>query len=479
MSRLSREQKRELKRRRAEQGAVPEEHPAAGVTPIEVRVPAEAGGSAPPGGGVTPGGGVMPGGGATVDGVPVVAAPGESVQDAVLNHLHRLALAGGRPVMAAIHDERTGFVVPIQVYGDGSSTHVGEPYRIEPQPYAYPQPQAQPYPQPEPQPYPRPQSQSQSQSQSQPREPETRQAQQPSAPPPPPPLLPPPVSPMPPAAPVWPPAAADPVWPPAPADPVWPPAPTDPAPTDPAPNDPAPSTFALRARPEPEREPYPEPDGGAPSGVAVPPTGEFGPAPGQTPARQVPMSLVNLALDPEPEPAPKPAPPRGFDTVAEAVLAPVPELADEEAFLAEPLTRINEAVQEGRIEEAAGLAERAVTEAVQTLGSEHPEVLRLRELLAYIAYLAGDAIRSFRLSLDLARTHRRHRDLDAAYGNVQSAATAWRAVRDPSQGLDLGRDLIGVWTELTADGGPAADDIEQLDKANTRMDRLTERARGR
>ena len=65
----------------------------------------------------------------------------------------------------------------------------------------------------------------------------------------------------------------------------------------------------------------------------------------------------------------------------------------------------------------------------------------------------------------------------AAYGNVQSAASAWRAVRDPQQGLDLGRELIGLWTELTAEDGPAAEDIEQLESARARMGRLTERAR--
>lgn len=183
----------------------------------------------------------------------------------------------------------------------------------------------------------------------------------------------------------------------------------------------------------------------------------------------------------EPEPEPKPAPVRGFDAVAEAVLAPstAPEGEGEgaAAFLVEPVARINEAVKMGRIEAAAGMAERAVAEAAQSLGEEHQEVLKLRELTAYIAYLAGDALRSFHLSLDLARVRRRHRDPRAAYGNVQSAAAAWRAVRDPLQGLHLGRDLIGVWTELTADGGPAADDIEQLESARTRMGRLAERAR--
>ncbi|GAA2950331.1 hypothetical protein GCM10011428_82580 [Streptomyces violaceus] len=134
-------------------------------------------------------------------------------------------------------------------------------------------------------------------------------------------------------------------------------------------------------------------------------------------------------------------------------------------------------MKEGRIDAAAGLAEQTVAQASATLGPEHPEVLRLGELSAYIAYLAGDPLRAFRLSLDLAGARRRTGDAEAAYGNVQSAATAWRAVRDPALGLELGRDLIGLWTELAAEDGPAAEEIEQLESARARMGRLTERAR--
>ncbi|MFJ5271285.1 hypothetical protein [Streptomyces sp. NPDC088358] len=246
------------------------------------------------------------------------------------------------------------------------------------------------------------------------------------------------------------------------------------------------------------------PVAGARPGVAVAPTGEFGPAPEMppapeplplapeplppAPARATPTAGVVFARHPslaaeamavmEPEPDPKPTPVRGFDAVAESVLTPVVE-TEGAAFLAGPVTRINEAVKEGRIEEAATMAERTVAEAARTLGPDHPEVLRLGELSSYIAYLAGDALRSFHLSLDLARVRRQQRDPDAAYGNVQSAATAWRAVRDPAQGMNLGRVLIEVWTGLVADGGPAADDLEQLESARTRMGRLAERARAR
>ncbi|MFF3616061.1 hypothetical protein [Streptomyces sp. NPDC002580] len=493
--------------------------------------------------------------------MPVVAAPGEAVQGAVLNYLHRLALATGHPVLATIHDESIGFVVPLQVQVDGSSRYTGEPVRLAPRAWPEPQPREQPHAQPHPPSH----EQSHERESHRPGQPPAAQehrhapAEGQTRPPardfaqPPvrdlgrPPVQEPPHrsdrdTPRPPAQerpghPVGD-APRAPVRgvpePPAPAP--WPPAQRRPAPPEPPlPPAPAPTgrstgaegtpgaprrdkeTHALRAVPEPRPLP-----GSASTHVlrAVPesaaatvtvPTGEFGPPPlvgpasGAEPASErtpaptpeplplpeplpVPERRPTPAMEalslpaPEPEPEPKPAPVRGFDAVAEAVLGQSPEDSTEgrdaaAAFLEEPVARINEAVKTGRIESAAAMAEGVVAEAARSLGQEHPEVLKLRELTAYIAYLAGDALRSFHLSLDLARVRRRHRDGRAAYGNVQSAAAAWRAVRDPLQGLHLGRELIGVWTELTADGGPAADDIEQLESARTRMGRLAERAR--
>ncbi|MGW2614074.1 tetratricopeptide repeat protein [Streptomyces sp. NPDC001500] len=295
------------------------------------------------------------------------------------------------------------------------------------------------------------------------------------------------------------------------------------------------------AAPEPTRSPAPEPDvqDEAPSlGTVTAPTGVFGPppamderphpettpeaSPAPTPATAPPppvsaptplplpvpgpgasaaasasltTSAATLAAAPapastpflpdglvsEPDPDFKPTPARGFDAVAEAVLGDDPRtlhgVGAAPALLGEPMAQINEAVRAGRTDVAAGLAERTVLEASGTLGPEHPEVLRLRELGAYIAYLGGDPLRAFHVSLDLARIGRRAGDAEAAYGNVQSAATAWRAVRDPLQGLNLGTELLGLWTELVAEEGPAADDVEELESARARMLRLAERAR--
>jgi hypothetical protein len=421
MSRLSRDKKRDHQRAAA-----------AATVPIDVRVPVSGPGA----------------GGASVGGVPVVAVPGEELQRTVLNHLHHIALATGHAVHATIHDERIGWVVPLRINPDGSSHFTADPVRMAPPGEAGEVAGG------------------------------ASEGQDAQAPTPTPPRV--PEEPHWPAPPDAPEAAA--VAPPeaqaqAPArdrpthllrsvaKPVRDAVPTFPmrAVTESGPGgDSPPSTFVLRALPEPSQEQAP--------GTVAAPTGEFGPPPvmGAEPE----PAAVPEELDPDP----KPTPPRGFDAVAEAVLGDEPPV-NGTALLAEPMTRINEAVRAGRTDTAAELAEQTVAEASGTLGPEHPEVLRLRELTAYIAYLAGDPVRAFHLSLDLARARRRSRDAEAAYGNIQSAATAWRAVRDPAHGLELGHALIGLWTELTGEDGPAADDLEQLESARARMDRLTERAR--
>ncbi|MDR6981069.1 hypothetical protein J2X68_007811 [Streptomyces sp. 3330] len=512
MSRLSREKKREQKH------AGPT---AVVVAPLDVHV--------------------RGGGTATIGGVPVVAADGEEIQRAVLSHLHRIALATGHPVLATVHDERIGYVVALRVDPDGSSHFTAdplrtaaapsaaaptaaaraEPARAEPAPDARttgptgpPAPIAAPADPPAP--FDAPVS---------------------AAGPGPADTPVPAVAPAPADTPV--PVEDEPSDQPrrdkathllrAVPEPVRDAAPTFPLRAVPEPE----AGRGDRSAPD-TASPYTAGETPAPPGTVTAPTGVFGPPPtmderpdqdapptsapaspltsapvtapvplplptpasdstpttrfasasaaksGSTPTPFVPDGLIaDSALDPDPGPRPTPA--RGFDAVAEAVLGDDPRTLHGDggppALLAEPLARINEAVRAGRTDAAAALAERTVLEASGTLGPEHPEVLRLRELTAYIAYLAGDPVRSFHTSLDLARIHRRTRDAEAAYGNVQSAAAAWRAVRDPLQGLNLGTELLGLWTELTTEEGPAADDLEELESARARMLRLAERAR--
>ncbi|MFF7283694.1 tetratricopeptide repeat protein [Streptomyces griseorubiginosus] len=583
MSRLSRDKKRDQQW---------------GATPIDVRVP-------------------LTGECATVAGRTVTAPPGEELHQAVLTHLHHLALSTGHPVHATVHDARIGYVVPLEITTDGSSRFTAEPIRMprpeEPAPET-PRPFEAPSgpillpttPHPEPRPGPGPASAAALTP-----EPSTAPGRHdgmsedagspvpydrvsggagassfaPVA--------------EPPAAPAAYDREPEPSAAPAPYDRVSGDAgvpasfaPVAEPPAAPAAYDRAPEPSSAPARPdqpvrqfdEPEREsdvtfrmrklsvPQPsdaEPDptqalrhvqdtrppsaadasdsapspaqsspSGRPSslqapapapGIAVPPTGAFGPPPvmdarpasaaepvasprsaytptpfpSTTPAptppptdtRPTPLPPTDLTATPLPsagstprpaplltpvplldDPDPQPAPVRGFDAVAEAVMGEG-LVVEDTAVLGEPVERISAAVREGRTEAAAELAQDVVAEASRTLGDEHPDVLRVRELAAYIAYLGGEPEQAAVISLDLAGIQHRAGDAESAYGNVQSAVTAWKAVRDPSRGLALGSDLLALWTEMAAGEGPAAGEPDRLESARSRMLRLAERAR--
>ncbi|WP_445278970.1 tetratricopeptide repeat protein [Streptomyces sp. DSM 118148] len=386
-------------------------------------------------------------GSASVGGTAVVAEPGQEIQQAVLNHLQRLAMSLGAPIRATIHDDRAGCVVPLEVSADGSSKVAGDPVRTT-----------------------------------------ARSADEPAA------VAPGAVAPAPGVAGSGP-AAMGSGREQAPMGRFGPPPVMDGVPGAlTAARTPAhvPAYAPRTTPPAPARRPEPD----APVSVPRPEEPPAAPVRRPEPAASAPLRAVPevsagvpeaytgsqdaLLHDPEPAPASSltPTPARGFDAVAEEVLGdtPVTETAEGAELLTEPMARISEAVRDGRIEAAARLADRTVAEASAVLGPRHPEVLHLGELTAYIAYLAGDPVRSFHLSLDLARLRRQACDAEAAYGNVRSAATAWRAVRDPEEGLRLGRDLIDLWTALTAEPGPAAGDMEPLESARSRMVRLTDRA---
>ncbi|MGV9453633.1 tetratricopeptide repeat protein [Streptomyces sp. NPDC003635] len=420
---------------------------------------------------------------ASVGGVPVRAADGEEIQQTVLNHLHGIALTTGHPVRATIQDDRIGYAVPLQVHPDGSSELTGDPTPTAPRgedaaPLAT---EAPPRPNRD-----RPTHLLRAVPDSAPTHP-LRAVPAPAA-----------LPDVPLPAPARNAAPAPARFPDAPVpDPGrfpdsahFPDAPL-PAPVRDAVPDSACFPDAPLSAPASDSAHLPDAPLPAPApGTVAPPMGEFGPppvmdAPVPRPfdartrplvARKVPAHVDPVPEDPALDAAPKPpTPPRGFDAVAEAVLGDEPLTGT--ALLAEPVARINAAVREGRTPDAAELAARTVAQASQSLGPEHPEVLRLRELAAYIAYLAGDPARACALSLDLARIHHRAQDAEAAYGNVLSAATAWRGVRDPEPGLRLGEDLVTLWATLVTEGGPAAEDAERLESARARMNRLTERAR--
>ncbi|MDA4886348.1 tetratricopeptide repeat protein [Streptomyces sp. MS2A] len=391
----------ENKRRKSQ--AAREQAPASGLKPIEVRVTAD--------------------GRATVGGLPVVAGAGESVQSAVLDYLHRLVLATGHAVAAAVHDERIGYLTPVRVEADGSSAFAGEPVPLPRDVVAAARAVAEEHVSERAQAVGGPAAAAVPDEHPVVRE-QSVVREQPST--------------MPLRA-----VAAS-------AQPVR-----------------DKSTRALRAVPDPAPgEPLPavrEPERG--TATAPVPAAEANPDPR-------PGARGETRPEARPEERSE-APSSG----RAAPVDPAPADARSPSLLAEPVQRINEAVRMGRIESAAAMAEQTIASAVQRLGAEHPEVLQLRELAAYIAYLAGDAHRSFVLSMALARV-RRGSDDQGAFGNVMSAAAAWRALRDPALGLALGHELIALWDAMAAAGGAAAADPSQLEAARARMGRLAERARG-
>ncbi|MFD4541389.1 tetratricopeptide repeat protein [Streptomyces bauhiniae] len=440
---------------------------------------------------------------ASVAGTPVLRAPDEDIHDAVLNHLHHLATSHGLPIRATIHDDAAGCLVPLEISPDGTTRMTGEPTRLPAAPGTVQPPRGVFGPPPvmggaegEPIPERRPRAASGTVNFRKPKHGPGYKA----APAPGPGLA---LGAMPAAGP-----GPELVLGTKPASGLGPehvlgampaagPGPELVLGTKPS-SGPGPE-HVLGAKaasgPGPEHVlgakaapgPGPELVLGATPAPGPGPELALGakPAPGPGPelvlgAKPTPgpgPELV-LGLKPAPEAEPEPIPPSRFDAIAEEMLAeaPVGETSDGDEVWTAALARVGDAVREGEVERAAELASRAVAKASRALGPRHPEVLHLRELCAYIAYLTGDPARAFDLSLDLARKRAESGDPAAAYSNVRSAATAWRAVGDAEQALRMGRELIDVWTALAAKPGPAASDPRPLESAHTRMTRLTARA---
>ncbi|MFF5768861.1 tetratricopeptide repeat protein [Streptomyces californicus] len=227
--------------------------------------------------------------------------------------------------------------------------------------------------------------------------------------------------------------------------------------------------------PAPVQAPAPAP---APAPVQVPapaPTPAPGSAPAPTPAHgfvpeAAPAEQAPSPAAPEPTPQGRqepPVPPPAPEPPRAAAPPPAPRPLADDPF-AGPVARIHEALQTGRIEWAATLALQSVAEAAERLGHEAPETLRLRELNAYVAFVAGDTGRAFEGSLEIARIRAAHGDPQALQ-SVLNAAAAWLKVADPREGLRMGRDLIALWSTL-----PAADQ-DRLGSARARIERLEQR----
>ncbi|MFD3802267.1 hypothetical protein ACFWTC_01285 [Streptomyces sp. NPDC058619] len=226
---------------------------------------------------------------------------------------------------------------------------------------------------------------------------------------------------------------------------------------------------------------HPEPlPGAAPTAVAQ--AGPTRPAETEAPAPPEAASVrehlpaptpTEPAPPPEPQgvPVPPPSAVPGPPPAATPVPVPgkpsVPHRAADD-LVAGPGARIQEALRSGRIEWAATLAQQSVNTAAERLGWESPEVLQLRELNAYVAFVAGDSRRAFHNSLEIARI-RSARNEPQALHSVLNAAAAWLKVADPAEGIRMGHELISFWSALPGS------DAAQLQAARARMSRLEKR----
>ncbi|MFI9028576.1 hypothetical protein [Streptomyces sp. NPDC053560] len=239
----------------------------------------------------------------------------------------------------------------------------------------------------------------------------------------------------------------------------------------PVPSPPSPPAPDTQARPHPQQI---EQQGAPPTGQPVEQIPE--------PAPHAPVADPRTAAAGQPAQPPQPAPAAYGPSVGHGVPAqqpaPRPGATAPPTIppaLADAVTRINDAVQLGRLEFAAATANSALSTAVQEFGIGHPYVLHLQELFAHIAYLAHDSVKSVAIYLDVFG-HRYKQNDPTAYDTFMRAAKAWSSIRDPQQGLVYGQQLINTWTELARPGGPAAADGDKIEAARKRLTRLAQHA---
>ncbi|MFI6661403.1 hypothetical protein ACIBL8_38405 [Streptomyces sp. NPDC050523] len=139
------------------------------------------------------------------------------------------------------------------------------------------------------------------------------------------------------------------------------------------------------------------------------------------------------------------------------------ECADLVAYIAEAL--------DDDLERAAVLAFRLRGYTTSTYGAEHRYTLEAHNLEAYVAHTAGHHRSALTTCLLLARI--RHRQGDSrADEDLQRAIAAWWELEE-AEALAHGRELVAVWSELVAGGGPTGSDTTMLQRVKRRLDALS------
>ncbi|MET8216507.1 hypothetical protein [Streptomyces hirsutus] len=198
---------------------------------------------------------------------------------------------------------------------------------------------------------------------------------------------------------------------------------------------------------------------------------ERSPSPPLSPS---PAPSPSPALEPEPEPAsgPPPEPTRRTTRgVTEELSAPVAAV-DLSPELIERITRINALAAVGRLDEALDDAT-ALREAMTAeVGAEHPDALEARAMEAYLAHLRGDHREATVLALSVARILCGAGDPQAPAA-VARAAAAWQRLDDDRAAEIHGNELLHMWGRLHSAGRLSPADEHLAHQVRVQLEDLT------
>ncbi|MEU2600336.1 hypothetical protein ABZ669_24710 [Streptomyces hirsutus] len=187
-----------------------------------------------------------------------------------------------------------------------------------------------------------------------------------------------------------------------------------------------------------------------------------------------PAPAPSPALEPEPEPAsgPPPKPTRRTTRgVTEELSAPVAAV-DLSPELIERITRINALAAVGRLDEALDDAT-ALREAMTAeMGAEHPDALEARAMEAYLAHLRGDHREATVLALSVARILCGAGDPQAPAA-VARAAAAWQRLDDDRAAEIHGNELLHMWGRLHSAGRLSPADEHLAHQVRIQLEDLT------
>jgi hypothetical protein len=89
------------------------------------------------------------------------------------------------------------------------------------------------------------------------------------------------------------------------------------------------------------------------------------------------------------------------------------------------------------------------------LGPSHPEALRVREVRARVAALAGDAAGGIRLYRDAAERWHYQGEAERAEAAATHAETLWTQITRPEPALSAGAEVIRMRNQIPGPGGHA------------------------